>query len=252
MKMQLVRHATLLIEYGGKRLLVDPMFSRAGSLPATVNTPNQKANPLVELPVDSEQLFDVDAVIITHLHRDHLDEEALAQLSKQIPVIAQPVDQEKLREHGFQSVHPVEEQMQWEGMTITRTDGQHGTGEIGKAMGIVAGFVLRGELEPTLYIAGDTIWCEEVESALSMYQPDVTVVNAGAARFLQGDPITMTSEDVMHVCRHAPFTRVVAVHMEAWNHCLLTRAELKEAAAAEGLAGQVHIPEDGEWVSFDK
>jgi len=252
MKMQLVRHATLLIEYGGKRLLVDPMFSRAGSLPATVNTPNQKANPLVELPVDSKQLLDVDAVIITHLHLDHLDEEATAQLSKQIPVIAQPVDHEKLREHGFQSVHSVEEQMQWEDMTIARTDGQHGTGEIGKAMGIVAGFVLRSELEPTLYIAGDTIWCEEVVSALSMYQPDVTVVNAGAARFLQGDPITMTSEDVIQVCRHAPFTRVVAVHMEAWNHCLLTRAELKGAAAAEGLAGQVHIPEDGEWMSFDK
>ncbi|WP_134685455.1 MBL fold metallo-hydrolase [Brevibacillus migulae] len=252
MKMQLVRHATLFIEYGGKRFLVDPMFSPAGSLPATINTPNQKENPLVELPVDSEQLLAVDAVIITHLHRDHLDEEALAQLSKEIPVIAQPVDQEKLKEHGFQAVHPVEEQMQWEGITIARTDGRHGTGEIGKAMGIVAGFVLRSELEPTLYIAGDTIWCEEVEIALATYQPDVTVVNAGAARFLQGDPITMTSEDVMQVCQHAPFTRVVAVHMEAWNHCLLTRAELKQAAEAEGLAGQVHIPQDGEWMSFDK
>ncbi|HZG16588.1 MAG TPA: MBL fold metallo-hydrolase [Candidatus Bathyarchaeia archaeon] len=252
MKMQLVRHATLFIEYGGKRLLVDSMFSRAGSLPATINTPNQKANPLVELPVDREQLLDVDAVIITHLHRDHLDDEAIARLSKQIPVIAQPVDQEKLKEHGFQFVHPVEEEMHWEGIMIHRTDGQHGTGEIGKAMGIVAGFVLRSEQEPSLYIAGDTIWCEGVENALATHQPDVAVVNAGAARFLQGDPITMTSEDVIQVCQHAPSTRVAAVHMEAWNHCLLTRAELKEVTAAAGLAGQVHIPEDGEWMSFDK
>jgi hypothetical protein len=45
------------------------------------------------------------------------------------------------------------------------------------------------------------------------------------------------------VCRAAPQSRVVAVHMEAINHCLLTRTELAREAMASSV--QVEIPEDG-------
>jgi L-ascorbate metabolism protein UlaG (beta-lactamase superfamily) len=113
-------------------------------------------------------------------------------------------------------------------------------------MGPVSGFVVRAEDSPTLYVAGDTIFCPEVEEALNAHEPDVVVVNAGAARFLKGGPITMTAEDVARVCRAAPEALVVAVHMEAINHCLLTRDELGEELRREGLADQVAIPADGE------
>ena len=33
-------------------------------------------------------------------------------------------------------------------------------------MGKVSGFVLKYIGQPTLYIAGDTIWCDEVENAI--------------------------------------------------------------------------------------
>ena len=38
----------------------------------------------------------------------------------------------------------------------------------------------------------------------------------------------------------------VAVHMEAINHCLLTRADLRADLEAEGLGGRVLVPEDGQ------
>ena len=72
------------------------------------------------------------------------------------------------------------------------------------------------------------------------------VLNAGAAQFLVGDPITMTADDVAAVCRAAPAARVVAAHMEALNHCRLTRAALREALEVAGLSAQVSIPADGE------
>jgi L-ascorbate metabolism protein UlaG (beta-lactamase superfamily) len=50
MKMQLVRHATLLLEYAGMRLLVDPMLSDAGSMAPIQNSPHPRNNPLVPLP----------------------------------------------------------------------------------------------------------------------------------------------------------------------------------------------------------
>ncbi|NQX39444.1 hypothetical protein SAMN05421820_102179 [Pedobacter steynii] len=48
-----------------------------------------------------------------------------------------------------------------------RTGGQDGVGEIGKMMGIVSGYVIRHEQE-MVYIAGDTIWCDEVKAALDL------------------------------------------------------------------------------------
>jgi L-ascorbate metabolism protein UlaG (beta-lactamase superfamily) len=136
----------------------------------------------------------------------------------------------------------------WRGITIDRTGGKHGTGEIARKLAPVSGFVLQASGEPTLYIAGDSIWCEEVAGPLRQFQPAVTVLNAGGARFLQGDPITMTPEDVMAVCKAAPSTQVVAVHMDAINHCIVTRDDLAFQLEAERLRERVAIPADGEWV----
>jgi hypothetical protein len=58
----------------------------------------------------------------------------------------------------------------------------------------------------------------------------------------------MTAGDVIRVCRAAPQAHVVAVHMEAINHCLLTRAELAKQAESAGV--RVVIPDDGEEVSL--
>jgi len=58
----------------------------------------------------------------------------------------------------------------------------------------------------------------------------------------------MEAPDVVAVVEAAPEARVVAVQMEAINHCLETRAELAAAVAASGLDGRVAIPTDGETV----
>ncbi len=55
----------------------------------------------------------------------------------------------------------------------------------------------------------------------------------------------MTTEDVVMVCCALPDARVVAVHMEAINHCTLTRADLHQRLRDEGLVERVTVPEDG-------
>jgi hypothetical protein len=72
------------------------------------------------------------------------------------------------------------------------------------------------------------------------------VVNAGAAQFLEGEPITMTADDVIATCQAARASKVVAVHMEAINHCLLTRADLGFQLEAARVMESVVIPVDGE------
>ena len=244
MHLTLVRNATLDVRVAGLRLLVDPQLDPAGARPAVPDTPNPRRNPLVELPEPPEALIGgLDAVLVTHLHQDHFDDTARRLLPRDTPILCQPEDAERLRGDGF-TVRPVEE-LRVGDLAIARTGGCHGTGEIGRRMAPVSGFVLRAPGEPVLYIAGDTILCDEVRAALAEHAPDVVVVNAGAARFLEGDPIVMDAGDVVALAREAPHARIVAVHLEAVAHATETRADLRARLAAEGLTGRVAVPEDG-------
>lgn len=250
MKIQLLRHATLLVELGGKTLLVDPMLSEKEAMSPILNSANDRRNPLVSLTAPTGYLESLDAVLVTHTHRDHFDDAAAQLLPKKKPVLCQPADEGKLKELGFTTVLPIDAELVWEGIKFQRTTGQHGTGEIGQKMAPVSGFVLSAAAEPKLYIAGDTIYCADVEAALTIHHPEITVVNGGGARFNAGDPITMTLEDVDKVLRFAIDTRIIVVHLDAINHCLVTRAEFLTHFATHPCHGRVSIPVDGESLLF--
>jgi L-ascorbate metabolism protein UlaG (beta-lactamase superfamily) len=232
-RLTLVRSATVVLELGGRRVLVDPMLDDAGSRPPVSNTANPVPNPTVPLPVPAvEVLRGVDAVVVTHCHRDHLDETAEELLPRDVPVFCQPEDEDSLRELGLQA-RAVRDETSWDGLLISRTPARHGSGAIAEALGPVSGFLL-----DDVYVAGDTVWYEGVEETIARHRPRVAVVNAGGASFLEGGLIIMGVEDVREVAARVPV--VVAVHMEALNHCHLSRAKLR--AAVPG----VHVPADGE------
>src|SRR4051794_23313685 len=222
------------------------MLDPAGARPPVANTANDRRNPLVELPEPADAIArQAEAVLVSHLHADHLDETAVRLLAGDRPVLGQPEDERALRERGFTDVRRVEDALERRGVRVARTPARHGTGEIGAAMAPASGFVLRAAGEPSVYIAGDTVWCDEVHATLEAQRPDVVVVNAGGARFTQGDAIVMTAEDVVAVARHAPAAHVVAVHLDAINHCLESRTALRERLRAEGVEDRVSVPADG-------
>jgi len=254
MHIHFLRHATLVLTLGENRILIDPMLSARGAMDPVANAADTRRIPLVDLPLEEaalrDQLASLTAVVVTHTHRDHWDIAAQTLLSKDLPVYTQPEDVAAIRAQGFNHVNAIADTLVLNDIQITRTGGRHGTGEIGARMGPVSGFVFAHQ-HHKIYIAGDTIWCPEVAEALRIHQPDVIVLNAGAAQFNQGDPITMTADDVVRVCRTMPASRVIAVHLDTINHCLLTREALRVRLQQEGLQQQCILPADGDaWTLF--
>ncbi|WP_435077733.1 MBL fold metallo-hydrolase [Halococcus sp. AFM35] len=244
---QLVRNATVLATVDGTTFLVDPLFTPQGEMPTVTEAPgvpgfltteNQDRNPLVPLPdVD----LSYDAVVVTHRHPDHFDEAAIEELDADVPLFCQPEEADAFTEEGFTDVRPVDDETSFDDISLHRTPGRHGHGELAEGMGPVSGFVF--EADETLYIAGDTIWYDPVEETLDQFDPDMVVLNGGEAQFEQGDPITMGVADI-NAARDATDATLVVDHMEAINHCLLSREELRSETE------DVLVPEDGEQITL--
>ncbi len=254
-----IRNATLLITYAGKRLLIDPMLAPKDAYPGFPGTAHaERRNPMVELPVNVNTLLNADAVIVTHTHDDHWDRTAAELIAKDKPIYVQnDRDAALLRSQGFSNLTVMTDATFFGDIQITKTHGgQHGTDrayavpELAERLGEVCGVVLRHPDEKTLYLAGDTVWRDAVAADLQKHQPDVVVLNAGYAHVLGFGPIIMGQEDVLNVHFLLPQAKIVASHMEAINHCLLTRSALREYVEANQVSDVVTIPQDGETVIF--
>ncbi|WP_262908091.1 MBL fold metallo-hydrolase [Chryseobacterium sp. LC2016-29] len=244
---QLVRNATLVIDYAGKKILVDPMLSPKGAIDSWAGI---QKNPTVELTMPVEEIVkDIDLVIVTHTHEDHFDKPASSTLNKSVELIMQPADKEFFKKEGFINATVVEGQKVWNGITINRVEGKHGSGKVLEMMGKTSGFVLQAKNQPTVYIVGDTIWNEDIKKDIEKFKPDYIIVNSGGAlmKDFSDTPIIMNEVQTMALIAASGKAKVIAVHMDALDHCFTTRAILKKKASDLKIGkDKLIIPEDGE------
>lgn len=249
MHLHLIRNATMRLTYAGHLWLLDPFLSPKHTLRSFAGI---SPNPLVDLPcTPQEVVVGIDGVIVSHLHPDHFDAAAEELLPREVPLFCQPDDETQIAGKGFQAVTPVAGTVEWNGVRITRTPGQHGTGALAERMGKVSGFLFQAQEELTLYWAGDTIWYPAVAQTIAETQPDVILTHSSGAKFGESDPIVMDAEQTIAVCQAAPQAVVIAVHMEALDHGTVSRAGLRAAADAAGIGrDRLLIPDDGAIVTL--
>jgi len=249
MQMQLIRSATLRIEYAGRTFVIDPCLAAKQTMPSYTGV---SANPLVDLPCAPEAVIDgIDLALISHLHSDHFDPAARRVLPRYLPILCQPGDVAVLGLQGFSNLLPVDDVRTWQGISIRRVAGQHGSGEVLREMGEASGFVFQAKEAPTVYWVGDTVWTEAVVDTLRRFQPKVVITHSGGAMWGDHVLIIMDAAQTIEVCRAAPKSIVVAVHMEALDHLTVTRQDLRRYAEASGVASdRLLVPEDGKILAF--
>jgi len=146
----------------------------------------------------------------------------------------------------------LESETEWRDINISRTEGQHGTGQWAERLNPVSGFVFQSPGQPTVYWIGDSVWCDEVKSSLDKYQPDVIVTHSGGAELRDSGPIIMDAAQTITVCETLPSAVVIATHMEALDHCKTSRKTLRTTAKETRIdLNRLLIPEDGELVEIN-
>lgn len=246
---RLIRSSTLIIHYNGQKILVDPMLSSKGSLQSFAGISD---NPTIDLKVPVSEIIDaLDFVLVTHIHPDHFDKVASDLLDKSIPLFHQPSDEDYFKSEQFINTKGIVESTVFKGIEIIRVEAQHGSLDFLKYTGKASGFILRAADEPTIYIVGDSIWTEEVRNNIQTYKPEYIIVNSGGASLpsLNSGPIIMDEEQTLRLIKESGNAKVIAVHLEALDHCSTSRASLRKMASQENIVnGKLIIPEDGETI----
>ena len=141
-----VGHATVLLELGGARFLTDPVLrSRLAHLRRQVPAPA------------GESAADLDAILISHLHHDHVDLPSLKRLGPETPMLAPPGAADFLGRRGFDAVTELApgDSETIGGVEVTAVEAEHGGGRRRRSEASEAiGFVLSGT--SSAYFAGDT------------------------------------------------------------------------------------------------
>lgn len=140
-----VGHATVLIEMDGARILTDPLLrGRIGLLRSRAST------------LDEGWRRDLDAVLISHPHRDHLDPPSLRSLDHTTKIVVPTGVGRRTRRLGFTDVEEVDVGDEFEigRVSVTATPAVHGRIPQAFKPPTPVGYLLEGSV--SIYFAGDT------------------------------------------------------------------------------------------------
>ncbi|MGZ5310899.1 MAG: MBL fold metallo-hydrolase [Solirubrobacterales bacterium] len=228
---------TLLIEFGGWRLLTDPTFDPAGGRYSFGwGTGSRKtADPAVP----AAELGRIDAVLLSHdQHDDNLDAAGRGLLAAAETVVTTRTGAERLG-GSARGVSPWETTALEAGgkpaIEITATPCRHGPPLVEKLSGPVVGFALswEGQADGALWISGDTVLYEGVRRVAERVDVGIAVLHLGGARFPATGPLryTLTAEEAIELVALTRPEVAIPIHYEGWKHFRQGRDAIEAALA---------------------
>lgn len=175
-------HSTILLEIDGKNILIDPMFS---PVPSPIQFIGYKRFSK-GLPLTISELPEIDAVLLTHDHYDHLDYKSIKEIKSKVKrfytplalsvhLIAWGVEPEKIQELDWF------ETTKFDSLHFTLTPSHHYSGRSlsDRFSTLWGGWVIKGEKE-NIYLSGDGGYGLHFRKIGELYGPfDFAMIECG-------------------------------------------------------------------------
>ena len=235
---------TVLIEFGGWRLLTDPTFDPPGRRYGFGwGAASQATGPTVR----PSELGPIDAVLLSHDHHgDNLDDAGRAMLPSAGIVVTTVPGANRLggNARGLAPWGTTRlEQPNRPTIEVTATPCRHGPPMSRLITGDVVGFALSwdGQQDGVLWVTGDTVMYDGLREVADLLQVDTALLHLGGVRFPVTGPVrySTTGREAVELCRLLRPRTAIPVHYEGWSHFRQGRDAIDgEFAEAPGGIGQ--------------
>tara|TARA_Y100001960_G_scaffold318376_1_gene388096 strand:+ start:543 stop:1730 length:1188 start_codon:yes stop_codon:yes gene_type:complete len=244
-------HSTVMLEIDKKKLLIDPVLSDYAS-PVKGYFVKPRYQP--GLPLQAEDLPNIDAVLISHDHYDHLDYETIIKLKDKVSNFFVPLGVgSHLLEWGVDKSKIIElnwwEDVKFEELTLSFAPTRHfsGRGLTNKNSTLWGSWVIAGT-EHNLYFSGDSGYSKYFKQIGDKYGPfDLTMVECGQYNE-DWHSIHMTPEESVQANIDLQGDVMIPIHWSAFTLSLHTWNEPVKRAAkhAEKLKVNMLTPKIGQ------
>ena len=241
-------HASVLVEIDGVRILTDPVLSQRAS-------PFQFIGParLHPAPLPLEQWKNIDAVVISHDHFDHLDMDTISHLARGGTQFYVGLGIGAHLERWQVPTNQIHEMDWWEhaelkGVTIHCTPARHYSGRTSMNNSTLwASWMIRGP-QHALYYSGDTGYADHFKTIRArLGAPNLALIKVGAYGDTWMD-IHMNPESAVQAHQDLGATTLLPVHWATFNLAYHDWAApvVRTLAAARAQGVQVVTPRVGE------
>jgi L-ascorbate metabolism protein UlaG (beta-lactamase superfamily) len=249
-------HSAVLLQLDGKNILLDPML---GQVPAPHPALGNKRFSK-ELPIEIEQLPNIDAVLISHDHYDHLDYHSIQKLKEKSKAFYVPLGVgAHLKAWGIpeENIHELNwwDEIQHEEIHLAFTPSRHFSGRgLGDRFSTLWGsWVIKGKTR-NIYFSGDSGYGPHFKEIGEKYGPfDFAMMECGQYN-INWSQIHMMPEESVQAARDVNARLMMPIHWGAFTLALHSWTDPVERATkkAEELGMPVITPKIGEVVSLSK
>jgi len=247
-------HSTLLMNIEGRIILTDPVFSESASPFSFIGAKRFDYSNQFDL----DELPDLDAIIISHDHYDHLDYETIMRINSKTKKFYVPLGVAAHLIHwGIEEEKIVE--MDWWDEAIDETDmkfvatpSRHFSGRAGfdKDRTLWCSWVIKTD-SSSIYFSGDSGYGDHFKQIGEKYGPfDFTMLECG--QYNEGWPyIHMMPEETVLANIDLKGESMLAIHWGKFNLSLHSWTEPIERAKKEAVKRNVQLvsPLPGEIVN---
>ena len=241
-----IGHATFYIQFAGHSVVIDPNWANWHGVVRRQRRPGLR---LVELP-------EVDLVLVTHAHFDHLHKPSLKTLQAREGIVVPRGSGSLVRRLGFPEVHEVEvwDELQFEELQVVHTPSHHwGARFLHDTHRDYGGYLIRAG-EKSIFHCGDSAYFEGFREIGARHQIDIALMPIGAYDSPSGRDVHMNPEEAVQAFHEVEAKIMIPMHYGTFplgNEPLEEPVDrLLTEADRLGIIGQVLIPEEGvgiEW-----